>query len=137
VTPEDTPEAAEVAHEQSFAAAEARKALTLEMGKKPGFADPEGVHNGGSFVLKDIQPLKALFQPREEFEGHIEDLQDALKRNGALDPILVGWTGRKATIGTPPMSAQASGSSRLRWSGSPAPSTRPQVLRWPGTPNTS
>jgi hypothetical protein len=53
---EDTqaePKADEEAQEHSFGAARARAALTLEMGKKPGFVRPEGVHNGGSFVLKD------------------------------------------------------------------------------------
>jgi hypothetical protein len=98
---EDTqaePKADEEAQEHSFGAARARAALTLEMGKKPGFVRPEGVHNGGSFVLKDIETLKDLFQPREEFEGHTKDLMDALKRNGALDPILVGWTGKRAVL---------------------------------------
>jgi ParB-like nuclease domain len=91
---EDTQEATEV----SFGAARARASLIAEMGKKAGFVRPEGVHNGGSFVLKDIETLKDLFQPREEFEGHTKDLMDALKRNGALDPILVGWTGKRAVL---------------------------------------
>jgi ParB-like chromosome segregation protein Spo0J len=84
--------------EQSFAAAEARKALIAEMGKSAGFADPKGVHNGGQMVLKDIHPLRALFQPRQEFEGHISELKAALKLHGALDPILVGWTGKRVIL---------------------------------------
>jgi ParB-like nuclease domain len=84
--------------EHSFGASRARDALITEMGKKAGFARPEGVHNGGSFVLKDIETLKDLFQPREKFEGHTKDLMGALKRNGALDPILVGWTGKRAVL---------------------------------------
>jgi hypothetical protein len=84
--------------EQSFGAAQAREALTLEMGKNVGFADPKGVHNGGQMVLKDIHPLRALFQPRQEFEGHISELKAALKTHGALDPILVGWTGRRVIL---------------------------------------
>jgi len=84
--------------ETSFGAAQAREALLAEMGKNAGFADPKGVHNGGSFVLKDIHPLRALFQPRQEFEGHISELKAALKTHGALDPILVGWTGKRVIL---------------------------------------
>jgi hypothetical protein len=84
--------------EQSFGAAQARATLIAEMGKSAGFADPKGVHNGGQMVLKDIHPLRALFQPRQEFEGHISELKAALKLHGGLDPILVGWTGKRVIL---------------------------------------
>jgi ParB-like nuclease domain len=85
----------------SFKAARARTELIAEMtagAKTHGFVDPRGVHNGRQAILKDIHPLRDLFQPREEFEGHIKDLQAALKMHGGLDPILVGWTGKRVVL---------------------------------------
>jgi hypothetical protein len=89
---------ADAAPGHPFAAAQARASLTLELGKSARFARPEGLHNGGQAILKDIEPLKDLFQPREEFEGHVKDLMGALKAHGALDPILVGWTGKRVVL---------------------------------------
>jgi hypothetical protein len=83
--------------EASFAAADAREALVKEM-KNAGFARPEGVQNGAQAILRDIHTIKELFQPRAEFEGHIKDLMSALKTQGDLDPILVGWTGKRAVL---------------------------------------
>jgi hypothetical protein len=81
----------------SFAAAEARKALIEEMGDS-GFARPAGMQNSAHAVLKDIQPMRELFQPREEYESHVKDLMDALKVHGELDPILVGHTGKRTVL---------------------------------------
>ena len=110
----------------SFAAAEARKALIEEMGDS-GFVRPAGMQNSAYAVLKDIQPMRELFQPREEYESHVKDLMDALKVHGELDPILVGHTASarsssKVTTATPrtsgadtSMSPWRSNGSRARW----------------------
>lgn len=83
--------------EGTFDAARARADLDKET-ESAGFVDPKGMQNGTQIILRDIQRLEVLFQPREQFEGHVKDLMSALKLHGDLDPILVGWTGARAVL---------------------------------------
>jgi ParB-like nuclease domain len=86
---------------RQFGARAAWNALKGELDQQTDdgiFAGKPDQQNAGRVILRKIEPLRELFQPRGEHEKHVKDLADALKIHGELEPLTVAWTGKRVIL---------------------------------------